>query len=95
MKINLEGVVSTLNPRKRESMSPLEQLNSTCVCIWKNKIKFPGSKLVLQSAYGATIKDEVIIGSCAQILGPIVINKGVRIGSNAVILNDCPKYSYK
>lgn len=40
-----------------------------------------------------TIKDEVIIGSCAQILGPIVINKGVRIGSNAVILNDCPKYS--
>jgi len=39
-----------------------------------------------------TIKDHVIIGSCAQILGPIVINKGARIGSNTVILNDCPEY---
>ena len=40
-----------------------------------------------------TLKDQVIIGSYAQILGPIVINKGARIGSNTVVLNDCPEYS--
>ena len=39
-----------------------------------------------------TIKDNVIIGSGAQILGPITVNNNARIGANTVILKDEPKY---
>ena len=38
-----------------------------------------------------TLKNGVIVGSGAQILGPIVVKEGARIGSNAVVLNDVPK----
>ena len=38
-----------------------------------------------------TIMNNVIIGSSAQILGPIVVNEGARIGSNTVILKDVMK----
>ncbi len=38
-----------------------------------------------------TIEDNVIIGSGAQVLGPITIGKNSRIGANAVVLNDVPK----
>ncbi len=37
-----------------------------------------------------TLKDGVIVGSGAQILGPISIGKNARIGSNAVVLKDVP-----
>ena len=37
-----------------------------------------------------TLNDNVIIGSDAQILGPVVIGKNSRIGANAVVLNDVP-----
>ena len=37
-----------------------------------------------------TIKDEVIIGSGAQILGSIIIGKNSRIGANAVVLKNVP-----
>ena len=32
-----------------------------------------------------TIKDNAVIGSGAQILGPIVVGKNSKIGSNAVV----------
>ena len=35
-----------------------------------------------------TLKDNVIVGSGAQVLGPIVIGKGARVGANAVVLED-------
>ncbi len=35
-----------------------------------------------------TIKDNVVIGSGAQILGPITIGDNVKIGSNAVVVKD-------
>ncbi|MFZ4125830.1 MAG: serine O-acetyltransferase [Rickettsiales bacterium] len=35
-----------------------------------------------------TIEDEVIIGAGAQVLGPITVGKGARIGSNAVVVKD-------
>ena len=38
-----------------------------------------------------TIKDNVIVGSGAQILGPIVIGENSRIGANAVVLKDVPE----
>ena len=38
-----------------------------------------------------TIKNNVIIGSGAQILGPIVIENNAKIGANTVILKDVPK----
>ncbi len=38
-----------------------------------------------------SIDDNVIIGSGAQILGPIKIGKNSRIGANAVVLNDVPE----
>lgn len=37
-----------------------------------------------------TICDNVIIGSGAQILGPITIGKNVKIGSNAIVIKDIP-----
>ena len=37
-----------------------------------------------------TLEDNVVVGSGAQILGPIKVGKNSRIGSNAVVLNDVP-----
>ncbi len=38
-----------------------------------------------------TLKDNIIVGAGAKVLGPITINSGVRIGSNAVITKDVPE----
>ncbi len=38
-----------------------------------------------------TLEDDVIVGSGAQILGPVLIKSCARIGSNAVITKDVPK----
>ena len=38
-----------------------------------------------------TIKDNCIIGSGAQILGPVVLQKNARIGANTVILKNVPE----
>ncbi len=38
-----------------------------------------------------TIQDKVVIGSGAQILGPITIGRNSKIGSNAVVTNDVPE----
>jgi serine O-acetyltransferase len=38
-----------------------------------------------------TLEDGVIVGSGAQILGPITVGAGARIGANAVVLSDVPK----
>ena len=37
-----------------------------------------------------TIMDNVVIGSGAQVLGPITVGKNSKIGSNAVVTNDVP-----
>lgn len=37
-----------------------------------------------------TIGDGTVIGSGAQILGPITIGKNVKIGSNAIVIKDIP-----
>ncbi len=37
-----------------------------------------------------TIRDKVIIGSGAQVLGPITVGEGARIGANAVVTKDIP-----
>ena len=39
----------------------------------------------------ATIEDGVMIGAGAVLLGPIHIGKNVKIGANAVVLNDVPE----
>jgi serine O-acetyltransferase len=38
-----------------------------------------------------TIRDEVIIGSGAQVLGPITVHERARIGANAVVTRDVPE----
>ena len=38
-----------------------------------------------------TIQDKVVIGSGAQILGPITLGRNSKIGSNAVVTNDVPE----
>ena len=35
-----------------------------------------------------TLKDNVVVGAGAQILGPITVGKNVKIGANAVVLTD-------
>jgi len=37
-----------------------------------------------------TIRDNVIVGSGAQIIGPIVVGERARIGANAVVMEDVP-----
>ncbi|ABC63859.1 serine O-acetyltransferase EpsC [Erythrobacter litoralis] len=38
-----------------------------------------------------TIEDNVIIGSGAQVIGPITVGKRARIGANAVVMEDVPE----
>ena len=38
-----------------------------------------------------TLKDNVVIGSGAQILGPVVIGKNAKVGANAVVTKDVPE----
>ena len=38
-----------------------------------------------------TIQDEVVIGSGAQILGPVTVGRCAKIGANAVITKDVPE----
>ncbi|HIJ82898.1 MAG: Serine acetyltransferase [Magnetococcales bacterium] len=40
-----------------------------------------------------TIKDGVIIGAGAKVLGPLTVNANARIGSNAVVVDDVPENS--
>ncbi|MGB0683747.1 MAG: serine O-acetyltransferase [Magnetovibrionaceae bacterium] len=37
-----------------------------------------------------TLRDNVIIGSGAQVLGPIILGEGARVGANAVVTKDVP-----
>jgi serine O-acetyltransferase len=37
-----------------------------------------------------TVGDNVIVGAGAQVLGPLNLGEGCRIGANAVVLNDVP-----
>ena len=38
-----------------------------------------------------TLKENVVVGSGAQILGPIVIGKNSKVGANAVVTNNVPE----
>ncbi len=38
-----------------------------------------------------TLKDNVVVGSGAQVLGPVVIGKNAKIGANAVVTKDVPE----
>jgi serine O-acetyltransferase len=38
-----------------------------------------------------TLKDNVVVGSGAQVLGPIVVGKNSKIGANAVVTKDVPE----
>ena len=42
-----------------------------------------------------TIKDEVVIGSGAQVLGPVTVGRCAKIGANAVITKDVPENAVK
>ncbi len=37
-----------------------------------------------------TLEDDVVVGAGAQVLGPIMVGKGARVGANAVVLKDVP-----
>jgi serine O-acetyltransferase len=37
-----------------------------------------------------TLEDDVIVGSGAQILGPITVGRAARVGANSVVLRDVP-----
>lgn len=40
-----------------------------------------------------TLKNNVVVGAGAKVLGPIVLEEGVRIGSNAVVVKGVPENS--
>ena len=41
-----------------------------------------------------TLKDNVVVGSGAQVLGPIEVGKNAKIGSNAVVTKDVPENAF-
>jgi len=40
-----------------------------------------------------TIGNNVVIGACAQVLGPVRVGNNTKIGSGSVVLQDVPEYS--
>ena len=40
-----------------------------------------------------TLEDNVVVGSGAQVLGPVIVGKNAKIGANAVITKDVPANS--
>ena len=40
-----------------------------------------------------TLKNNVVVGSGAQVLGPVVVGKNAKIGANAVVTKDVPENS--
>ena len=38
-----------------------------------------------------TLEDNVIVGSGAQVLGPVIVGKNAKIGANAVVTKDVPE----
>ncbi len=40
-----------------------------------------------------TIEDNVMIGTGAKVLGPIIVHKNAKVGANAVVLKDVPEGS--
>ncbi len=38
-----------------------------------------------------TLKNDVVVGSGAQILGPIIVGENAKVGANAVVTKDVPK----
>ena len=38
-----------------------------------------------------TLKDNVVVGSGAQILGPVTVEDNAKVGANAVVVKDVPK----
>ena len=44
-----------------------------------------------QSKRHPTMMDNVVVGSGAQILGPVVIGKNAKVGANAVVTKDVPE----
>ena len=40
-----------------------------------------------------TLQDNVVVGSGAQILGPVIVGKNSLIGANAVVTKDVPEKS--
>ena len=38
-----------------------------------------------------TLEDNVVIGSGAQVLGPVIVGKNAKIGANAVVTKDVPE----
>ena len=50
----------------------------------------PGSSPLNNEKRHPTIGDDVVIGSGAQIIGPIKVGKCARIAANAVVVKDVP-----
>jgi serine O-acetyltransferase len=38
-----------------------------------------------------TLEDDVVVGSGAQVLGPVIVGKNAKIGANAVVTKDVPE----
>ena len=38
-----------------------------------------------------TLKDNVVVGSGAQVLGPVIVGRNAKIGANAVVTKDVPE----
>jgi serine O-acetyltransferase len=57
-----------------------------------NRVRFMGNNTVGSAKDDGCpiIEDDVLVGCCARILGPIRIGAGAQIGANAVVVTDVP-----
>lgn len=49
-----------------------------------------GGRIMLPGKRHPTLRNDVIVGAGAKILGPFTVGEGARIGSNAVVLEEVP-----
>ena len=87
--LNLEIANSII--RNSESNGIYVELGAHYVDINNNSIHHnSGSGIRFQSA-ASSLKDNVVVGSGAQILGPVVVGKNAKVGANAVVTKDVPE----
>ena len=67
--------------------------NNTFLMICLKKNKFRSFLWLLENGADPTLKNNVVVGSGAQVLGPVIVGEFAKIGANAVVTRDVPEHA--